>query len=85
MNTLLTVLLMCAIIGHTLADRKRCFCKVVASDNKSNVIHDFGTITTHRHWLSVGCHGCEVSSNSRNNSNSSKMDLTAVVLSYCQQ
>ncbi|KAL4237877.1 hypothetical protein ACF0H5_002587 [Mactra antiquata] len=48
----------------------------ISKDNEDNKLIS--------HYRSNG-YGCEVSSNSRNSSNNSKMDLTAVVLSYCQQ
>ncbi|KAJ8299888.1 hypothetical protein KUTeg_021407 [Tegillarca granosa] len=50
------------IIGTVTArDKKNCFCQAVDATS-SNVIHDWGSIRTHTHWISVSCRrlrGCK--------------------------
>ncbi|KAJ8299887.1 hypothetical protein KUTeg_021406 [Tegillarca granosa] len=58
----IAVLCLCLFIGAVMArDRKNCFCQAVEATS-SKVIHDWGSIRTHSHWISVSCRrlrGCK--------------------------
>ncbi|WAR06400.1 hypothetical protein MAR_021769 [Mya arenaria] len=55
MNSVILVSLIALLsVEYSFADRKRCFCQA-RDDATGTVLKDFGTIDTHRHWLSVGC------------------------------